>query len=1315
MKSFCVLKRSILVLTLAFLQILCPLESAVAEMKNGAGNTIQSQLWNELDIVPMPKQIKLTGKTLPFDGKTKVVLVCGENPSRQSVIGYEWINDRIRERGGTVLPVVNHTAIPGDAVSVIIGTKDDNPLISKAVADGILSIGDKNPGERGYEIKISTDGKNIYLGGADPIGALYACVTFGELIYKNGNNVFWKEAVVRDWPDQISIFSLMNIFTSADVYFPKLPKTFTEAGRKEYLDGVGKYHEYLLRRKLTGVHYYNFTLKGEKFEHAPWMDLLREGIEQGKERGIGAMIYAEFPYPGLIKNYPGLVKETDKLAKGIKIHTNKWLISWSLDEARRETASNLAEYVRATGFTHVGLHDTDAGGLDDPACWSFRGEYDKKRWGDDYTAATIHIHKTYYDELKKLNPELKILSVFYPYNAYIFDDKAFLNIREQAQGKNANSESIIKMYQQKYGAFWKRLSDAFPLDDVFCVRESSRDSVINWRKFIGNERGILWWNAVGGKYWEPVFSQGPAWTPVFADNIRNIILVAYADQLGMPLNIFAIREYSWNRATPGAIDFQPFYSKFTDYWKYAETEGDIYNVVLPKVVRNIFGHQAAPYILRAVSQNIDVQQALGRVRSSTYDLLNTPDRRQWEADNAERAASALNELWDRCRESSSQMGMDEKAFRSFLIFREVLNACKWYSKAKAQLMFAENYALNNEIDKAGKAVEAAKEYVGEGASMMKRLVAERPEALKKTKVYISTERLMADNVDFGVLSNDIAKIDIAKIADGNLKNKFIMAQVEKRNKVNAFLVKDQADITIDGNLNDPVWDKAQAIDCFTVLGGKKIADAFTRVRVVRDSGNLYVSWTAFALPGKTVHENDTIDIFLDVGGAGGELFISANGNLNTSFPEKDAVRHAVRKDKDLWTGEIAIPTELLAVAGKKTQPWKINICRNCCTVGMPTEISSILPVDAANKRQADKFPELQFTDVPADIPSVSMNVKDFKLQTVTLADRIASVASFNVVIDSGMVLNKAVLSAETYGADGKLQRRRELAVFDSIYMNEEPKTLYEVEFTETAEKGGILLKLESLEGTFTRWIRYGGWDGTGTDAASYAPGIDGGQALSGECFLAGRDKILPSKSGTIEFFFKLKDNTVLKPSNYNCLVSSGWFKKSNTALSSLYLGILIYNGKIHFSINNGYQQRRSATLLALLPKAFDYQKWHHLACVLDEQGKDNDGMRIYLDGKQLFGSVKTNKEKDAANIEFYTTTPQPLQFGCLTGGYYPSQFLMDELRISTTARYREDFNVDFKPLTPDNDTSALFHFDGTLDGVDGEGIKFQSVSGINGL
>lgn len=249
-----------------------------------------------------------------------------------------------------------------------------------------------------------------------------------------------------------------------------------------------------------------------------------------------------------------------------------------------------------------------------------------------------------------------------------------------------------------------------------------------------------------------------------------------------------------------------------------------------------------------------------------------------------------------------------------------------------------------------------------------------------------------------------------------------------------------------------------------------------------------------------------------------------------------------------------------------------------------------------------------------------------------------------------------------------------------------------------------------MEGTFTRWIRFGGWNN-----ALFAPGIDGGQALAGECFFGGSDKILSPDSGTIEFYFKAKDGAVPAPALYQCFLGSGWQRKDQVSPAALRLAVFARDQKIGFSINNREQRRQSAMLSVSLPKDLDYRQWRHLACVLDGAADGDQVARVYLDGKRLFGSFKNEKASDAPKIGFYTAAPLTIQLGCAPGGRYESGFLMDEFRISRVARYRDNFTVDFKPWNIDDNTSALFHFDGSLEGTGPNGAKLTATPGIDGI
>lgn len=129
------------------------------------------------------------------------------------------------------------------------------------------------------------------------------------------------------------------------------------------------------------------------------------------------------------------------------------------------------------------------------------------------------------------------------------------------------------------------------------------------------------------------------------------------------------------------------------------------------------------------------------------------------------------------------------------------------------------------------------------------------------------------------------------------------------------------------------------------------------------------------------------------------------------------------------------------------------------------------------------------------------------------------------------------------------------------------------------------------------------------------------------------------------------------------------------------------------------------------------QTWHHLACVWDEGAKDDDRMRIYLDGRRVSGGAGVhNREQWTAEEPLMDAdAPFVTQIGCRNTGRWPMRALLRDLRISRTARYTEDFNLPVM-LDLDTDTTAFWSFDGTLSGVGmmpgGEKYQLQATAGV---
>lgn len=222
-----------------------------------------------LEIIPTPKVLRLTGDTILLTTDPAPVLLLGQAPCAQARIGAEWINRRIVRLHGQELAVQTGPSDGPDAGwAFVIGTPMDSAAIRTAVEHGKVNVGDDNPGERGYEIHMDRAAQRIYLAGADPIGALYAAVTFTQLIEPNGGNPVLRAANVRDWPDMIYAMPSSNLGWGGLLGLPEVRlqrakhKLYTEATQElspeayqEVLDVCQRNIDRLLAHKMGMIQF----------------------------------------------------------------------------------------------------------------------------------------------------------------------------------------------------------------------------------------------------------------------------------------------------------------------------------------------------------------------------------------------------------------------------------------------------------------------------------------------------------------------------------------------------------------------------------------------------------------------------------------------------------------------------------------------------------------------------------------------------------------------------------------------------------------------------------------------------------------------------------------------------------------------------------------------------------------------------------------------------------------------------------------------------------------------------------------------------
>jgi hypothetical protein len=578
---------------------------------------------------------------------------------------------------------------------------------------------------------------------------------------------------------------------------------------------------------------------------------------------------------------------------------------------------------------------------------------------------------------------------------------------------------------------------------------------------------------------------------------------------------------------------------------------------------------------------------------------------------------------------------------------------------------------------------------------------------------------------------------------------------------------------IDGHVDEPDWQLAEPAEAFFAYpGGRGIARAHTRARLLRDDQTLFVGVTCW-MPGNApiraeprehdgnVMDDEQVELFLmPPRMTGGYVQFQMNAaaavadkrvtvekthngvEVKRRDPAWNAAGMIVQTTRlgNRWELEAAIPLSALGAPDWRGS-WRVNLCRDF--KGATRELSSIQPPSAKDFHDTKSFPRLVFDPTPSSPPGIEIAVKRLEHPTQTLDDRVATVVDFGLDVRSSRVLHDVRVSAEAYDEAGRLHRRKLLAELDHLPYYWSPGERFTIGFEHTVDRGGVRVILESSDGRAARWIRIGGWQGTSElNPVFWPPGkVQGaedfrtGQGLAAPCYFAGEitgaesrqpHRILGRRQGTIEFWFKpdwmrkhpldaraarmprhtLFHCGVLRkehPENFNCSSVTVYWESGSEAL--------------HFMISNRqYVAWQTAARMEHAP--WMQPGWHHLACVWDHDAKPADWLRLYVDGARVSARTTVNKPErlgDDKAVEL-DKTAFAVQLASLNTGRLPANAVLDALRISRTARYAEDFIPSHKAPGVDRDTTALFRFDGNLQGqgVTEQGGRYtiNAVAGV---
>ncbi len=1323
--------------------------------------------WEQVDIVPMPKRIRLTGRRLRLAG---AVIVLGAKPSEQDRIGAKWINDHIVKRRGRALPVLSESNLRREAAArIFIGTRETCAAIDQAARAGRIRIGPGVPGKHGYVIAPFRRGArtDLLLAGADPIGALYACVTLAGLLDGEQDAVIIREAEVVDWPD------FPTVTHGWGLYFPELKNVGNRARwagdklskklRDEYVSAMKRHIDRLLEWKIScfkARDIYYWWMLSPKF-----MDAFHEVADYAKARGVHSLVYALAPFVGFRKDLPNAA---GRGLKGGRPRYQKFVRCWSMDAERRRYAARIGEWARATGVTDVGFHDSDTGGFYNPARWADRCEVCRKRWGDDYAAATINKFRIFYDEIKKRAPGCRLHFTLYPYNISVLTQAGAERYLIDRYGPSPTIPQTARRLRARFIDFWRRVTAGLPADVTFCIRENRPENVRAFHQLTAPHGTFIWYK-VGSEQWQTFFDESPRWAPTFYSG-RDDVMFTVSLETFVPLKALAVREYAWNVRAPGATGWAQLPQ--AERWRHAEPRGDIYEIILPHIVRNLFGRRAAPELTRALSLNMAMNHIFDHLPSTKrrVPVLTTFEKWDWQARQAEKGCEILDPLFQRFKASGDRLGMSPWAARRFVYIREVFHCCRWMARAKGYNMLARKLAKEGKLDAARAAVRAGRETIAAARADMKRLLAERPDDpiynqrldwRKRPPVW---KKYTPDNgVDFGVPEKLLAQTEKelpALAAAGELPES-ARRTLAKRRVIH--LAPAARAPVLDGRLDEPEWRRALPAEAFFVYpGGRTLARAQTRARFLLHDHTLYFGVTCWMPPGAAIRartrprdgrviDDEQVELFLAPPGMkGGYLQFQMNaagsvadkrvtlkrnalgGVTKTRDPVWNAKGLRVRTTRraDRWELEAAIP---LAALGERRWGgrWRVNVCRDFKAASR--ELSSIMRPTGRDFHDTSAFLELRLHPAPAPRPEVEIDVAGCAARTRTLDDRIATVVEFGLAASASRILHDVRVRAEAYDAAGRLHTRESLARLAHLVYFWKPEKRFHIAFDQEVKAGGVRIVLESGETSCERWIRLAGWPGAGQLAPLFAPaGERRGAALRGLCSLPGEAaapgadellRILGRRRGAVEFWFKplwtaahpLETRAAWRPRHV--LLHAGVLRRDYPRLFNHSAFVVYYeesNQTLYFAVRD--RNYAGWTTRARVGDLNAANGWHHLACVWDAAARPDDWLRIYLDGKRVSGKTVLSKpERLGADKSVQLAKPAfAIQVGALNTGRCPACALIDDLRISRSARYTSDFAPPASPA-PDQDTAALFHFDGSLAGegatLDGRRYELRGAAG----
>jgi hypothetical protein len=574
----------------------------------------ETDILSRINIIPTPKNIVLQrkGVLLSSQNNSDAVIVIPSGDIVKMTEAAETINARIKSLGGKSLPVFkdeDFTDDDGNGKNVILlGNAEKNTVTGKYWIHQGRMLAASMPPEQGYVIeslmhRAPGGGSVFVLAGTDSQGTYYAASTFKELIQKKDENIIAVAASVRDWPDcKYRPVWGRNVRNSKDMKYWSLFKATGVFSGYHPLNLVEKKAPFNISQSAKGA--------VKNFAYGASIGFTNEALVNTD------LADKRFPFTYSPKSYKEILEEWDGVVD------QNHLYSWSHEKKLRIRFDAISRGLKAGKFSLVWLHTADT---EPNSYWSKRSKSCKKKWGDDFAGwndAQVWLIKIVTEEIRKHNPDIKIMFCLRPYTSNTIDEVDW------------RWEPVVK-------ASLKNIP--FDKNSYICVREDRPDRIQLWREK---------WQGVNQYYYievlparpSPLFATLGRFLDSFMDGSKDDIIWpttyrAYPD----PVNVLMTLERRWNRNSNGPGLWPE--NRFDFIRDNVKPAVPIEENLLLKVCRAVYGYEAGSVLIDVYSHGLNPDLAANPMNyRDIYNIANIKTYFKPQLKAAEKAFAAVEKV-----------------------------------------------------------------------------------------------------------------------------------------------------------------------------------------------------------------------------------------------------------------------------------------------------------------------------------------------------------------------------------------------------------------------------------------------------------------------------------------------------------------------------------------------------------------------------------------------------------------------------------------------------------------------------------------------